>query len=160
MERREVFHILGAAAFQPQLPYLPKFLTPAEALTVTQLGEIIIPGSKKAGIIRYIDLILKYGDEAQRRDWRQGIASVEDLSKQKFSREFAKLTAGEQDQIVASIAENEGRRTDSPGRFFVSCKRLAVEAWHYSELHWREDMKRGTTVAKANFAGCNHTNHG
>jgi hypothetical protein len=159
MERREVFHILGAAAFQPQLPYIPKFFTPAEAQAVTQLGEVIIPGSKKAGIIRYIDLVVRYGDEPQQRAWRQGIASVEDIARQKFSREFSRLTATEQDQVVASIAEDEGRRADVPGRFFVACKRLAVEAWHYSETHWREDMKRGTTVAKANFPGCTH-NHG
>jgi hypothetical protein len=159
MERREVFHILGAAAFQPQLPYIPKFFTPAEAQTVTQLGEVVIPGSRKAGIIRYIDLVLKYGDDPQQRAWQQGIAAVEEMSRQKFSREFAKLTAAEQDQIVASMAAEEGRRTDVAGRFFVTCKRLAVEAWHYSEAHWREDMKRGTTVAKANFPGCTH-NHG
>jgi len=158
MERRDLFHILGAAAFQPQLPYIPKFFTPVEAQVVTQLAEIIIPGSKNAGAIRYVDLVVHYGDDPQQRAWRQGIASVDELSKRRFSREFIRLTGGEQEQVVAAMAENEGQRTDVAGRFFVLCKRLAVEAWHYSEAHWREDMKRGSTVAKATFPGCTH-NH-
>lgn len=150
MERRDLFPILGAAAFQKQAPFTPKFFTPDEALKVTKLAEIILPGSQEAGVIRYIDLVLKYAPVDQQNQWRRGISSM-DLN-------FSKLTREQQDRIVAEMARDEGKRSDTPGVFFTAVKRLTVEAYHFSEAHWKE-MGRGISTAASEFAGCTHPEH-
>lgn len=160
MERRNLFPILGMAAFQPQTPFLPKFLTPAEAQAVTRLSEIILPGCEAAGAIRYIDLVLHYGEPAAQQTFRRGLAAVETDAKKRFSKTFASLSRVQQEQLVAAMAENEGARRDDPGRFFVQLKRMAIEAYHYSAYHWKQDLGRDVNVALAEFPACQHKNHG
>ena len=159
MERRELFPILGMAAFQPNAPFLPKFLTPAEAQVVVRLGDIILPGAEQAGAVRYIDLVLKYGEQVQQQSFRRGLASVEGDSKQRFGKPVTALTREQQHQLVAAMAANEGERTDEPGRFFTALKRLVIEAYHYSAHHWKQDIGRDLNVALSEFPACTHKNH-
>lgn len=159
MERREVFPILGMAAFQPNAPFLPKFFTPAEAHVTVRLGEIILPGAEQAGTVRYIDLVLQYGEAAQQQAFRRGLAAVEADAKKRFAKPFASLSRAQQDEIVAAMAVNEGARTDELGRFFTLLKRLTIEAYHYSAYHWRQDIGRDVNVALSEFPACNHKNH-
>ncbi len=159
MERRDLFPILGMAAFQPQAPFLPKFFTPAEAQAIVRLGDIILPGAEQAGAVRYIDLVLKYGDAPSQQALRRGIAAVETDAKKRFAKTFAALTREQQDQLVAAMAANEGSRTDELGRFFTQFKRLVIEAYHYSAHHWRKDIGREVNVALTEFPACNHKNH-
>ena len=159
MERRDLFPILGMAAFQPQAPFQPKFLTPAEAQTVTRLADIIMPGAAQAGVIRFIDLVLYYGDEPQQESVRRGIAAVEDDAMKRYRKGFFDASHEQQDKIVAAMAEREGSRRDELGRFFVQIKRLAIEAYHYSAYHWQKDIGRGVNVALSEFPACNHKGH-
>ncbi len=159
MERRELFPILGMAAFQPNAPFIPKFLTPAEAQSTTRLGDIILPGAEQAGAVRYIDLVLKYGEPAAQQSFRRGLAAVEADAKKRFSKPFASLTREQQDQLAAAMAANEGARTDELGRFFTLIKRLVIEAYHYSAHHWKQDLGRDLNVALSEFPACTHPNH-
>lgn len=159
MERRELFTILGAAALEAQVPFTPKFFTPAEAQTVSRLSEIIMPGAEQAGAIRYIDLVLKYGEAPAQRSFQQGVAAVEADAHKRFSKAFAALSRDQQDQIVAAMAANEGARTDALGRFFVTLKRTVIEAYHYSAHHWKKDIGRDLNVALSEFPACNHKGH-
>ncbi|MBS1829355.1 MAG: gluconate 2-dehydrogenase subunit 3 family protein [Acidobacteria bacterium] len=159
MERRELFPILGMAAFQPNAPFLPKFFTPAEAQAVVRLGDIILPGAEQAGAVRYIDLVLKYGEPGQQQAFRRGLAAVEGDAKKRFSKPFASLTREQQDQIVAAMATNEGARKDELGVFFTLAKRLVIEAYHYSAHHWKQDLGRDLNVALSEFPACTHKNH-
>lgn len=159
MERRELFPILGMAAFQPNAPFLPKFLTPAEAQAVVRLSDIILPGAEQAGAVRYIDLVLQYGEPAQQQAFRRGLAAVDGDAKKRFAKGFASLTREQQDQMVAAMAANEGARKDEPGLFFTLAKRLVIEAYHYSAYHWKQDIGRDLNVALSEFPACTHKNH-
>ena len=167
MDRRNLFQIVGAAAaaepleaFQRAVPYSPKFFRPDEAFAVDRLADIIIPkdaksgGAAEAGVIKYIDLMVHYGEPAQQKAWRDGIAGVEADAKKRFGKSFQAITRPQQEQILAAMAvkENEG--------FFATLKRLTVEAYHYSSLHWKQNMGRGMSVAQAQFPGCTHKTHG
>ncbi|MBL8174201.1 MAG: gluconate 2-dehydrogenase subunit 3 family protein [Bryobacterales bacterium] len=159
MERRELFPILGMAAFQPNAGFVPKFLTPAEAQCTVRLSDMILPGAEQAGAIRYIDLVLKYGESGAQQAFRRGLAAVEADARRRFSKPFGSLTREQQDQMVAAMAADEGARTDELGRFFTLCKRLAIEAYHYSAHHWKQDLGRDLNVALAEFPACTHSNH-
>ena len=159
MERRELFPILGMVAFQPNAPYVPKFLTPAEAQAAARLGEIILPGAEQAGAVRYIDLVLKYGEAGAQQAFRRGLGAVEGDAKKRFAKAFTALAREQQEQIVAGMAASEGARSDELGRFFAQLKRMVIEAYHYSAHHWRQDLGRDLNVALAEFPACTHGNH-
>jgi len=165
MERRELFLILGASAVAQGQSYTPKFLTTGEAAALDHFTEILIPadgnspGARAAQVIRYIDLMLMYGEEVMQRSWRSGIAAVEAESRSRYQRGFAALSRAQQEQIVAAMARNEGQRNDPLGSFFVASKRLTVEAYHYSAIHWQKNMGRGLNVALPEFKGCTHPEH-
>lgn len=166
MERRNLFRILGATGLSevakavPAPPYAPKFFTPVEAAAVERLADIILPadaespGAQEAGVLRYIDLIVQYGDAAQKQAWRSGLQAVSAEATRRFRQPFEKLTRAQQEQIVAGMAENEGKRTDPVGEFFVPLKRLTVEAYHYSAAFWKKRFQRDMNVALAKFDGC------
>ncbi len=173
MDRRNLFQIVGAAAaatpldaMQRAVPYVPKFFQRDEAFTVERLADIIIPkdersgGAAEAGVIRYIDLVLHYGEAEQQRSWRAAIAAVESDAKKRYGKPFRQLARDQQEQILAAMAAEEGTRSDVLGRFFVNLKRLTVEAYHYSSLHWKQNIGRGLSVAQSEFPGCGHKSHG
>lgn len=163
MDRRNLFQILGATALAevaPAAPFTVQFFKGGEAGVVERLADIILPpdgaspGAQEAGVLRFLDLVLHYGDAAQQQAWRSGLAAVEAAAQQRFGQGFGKLDRAKQEQIVAQMAENEGRRSDALGLFFVPLKRLTIEAYHYSAVHWKKNMGRGMNVAAAKFPGC------
>jgi len=166
MERRNLFRILGATTLSkaaeavPPPPYVAKFLKPDQAAAVTRLADILLPadgqspGAEEAGVIRYIDLMLQYAEVREQSAWRTGLDAVEAEAQRGYRKAFGQLTRSQQEAVVATMAKDEGQRTDPLGAFFVPLKRLAVEAYHYSEAHWKKNMGRGLTVALAKFPDC------
>ncbi|HUQ94976.1 MAG TPA: gluconate 2-dehydrogenase subunit 3 family protein [Bryobacteraceae bacterium] len=162
MDRRKLVQILGASAMAASAQTALRFFNPAEAATLDRLAEIIIPadgpspGAHEAGAIRYIDLVVRYSDTAQQQFWRRGLTAVESEARTRFDRGFTSLSAAQQDQVVAAMAENEGRRQDEMGRFFAVLKRLVVEAYHYSAVHWKRNVGREMNLSLTEFPGCTH----
>ena len=98
VERRSLIQILGAglatsrtgigqhpehARAVAAANYVPRALTPAEYRVVDILAEIILPtdekspGAHDAGVARYIDIVLLYGDKATLNVWREGVKSID-----------------------------------------------------------------------------------
>lgn len=172
MDRRNLFRIIGATAaaepleaFQRAIPYSPKFFTPEEAFTAQRVADILIPadsksgGAEAAGVIKYMDLTVHYGGNGVQQTWRRGIGAVEKDAKDRFGKSFRQLDRSQQEKIVAAMAENEGKRNDALGRFFLTAKRLTMEAYHFSSLHWKQYMGRGMHSALSEFPGCKHKDH-
>ncbi|MBI4907678.1 MAG: gluconate 2-dehydrogenase subunit 3 family protein [Acidobacteria bacterium] len=172
MDRRNLFQIVGATAaagpveaMQRALPYVPKFFNGDEAFLVERLADIIIPkdaksgGAADAGVIKYIDLVVHYGEAGQQQAWRNAIAAVETDAKKRFGNGFRRISREQQEEILAAMARDEDQRTDVLGRFFVNLKRLTVEAYHCSSLHWKQNLGRGLSVARSEFPGCEHKSH-
>jgi hypothetical protein len=179
MERRELFKILGATAvadragaFQHQhsppeasSAFTPKFFTAEESFVVDRLADIIIPtdehspGAHDAGVIRYIDLVVHYGDEQGKKQWRDWIDAIEEEAKERFSMRFAGCTRDQQEKIVADMAENEGKPSDRLGLFFARLKRLTVDGYYCSPVGLSKEMRYKGNTAVGEFPGCNHPEH-
>lgn len=179
MERRELFVILGAAAvadLEAQQhhaapskrlgPYTPRFLSKEEAALVEALTEVIIPategspGATEAGVLRYLDTYLLYAPKETQAAWRDGLVAVDQEAKSRFGSGYAALDSQGQDRVMLAMAENEGKRDDILGRFFLTMKRLSVEAYHYSPVHWAHNVKYKGNTAVPEFPGCTHAQHG
>jgi len=180
LDRRELFRVLGAglaahhASAQHHEPgsappldiasYQPRFFSRAQYETVDRLCELIIPGDNmgpgahQAGVPFYIDTVLHY-TAADQPSWLHGLARVERSAAARFGRAFLECTAAEQEQIVATMAANEGKPETNLEQFFGRLKALTIEAYCFSEPARRDYFGyRGDTML-AEFPGCTHPEH-
>src|SRR5262249_9603034 len=69
-----------------------KFFTDAENRAVIILTERIIPaddnspGAKEARVSEYIDMVLNVSNEKAKKEWRDGIAAINKMSRDKFGK--------------------------------------------------------------------------
>lgn len=88
-----------------------RFFTPQEARTVEAIcGQIIPadrdPGATEAGAVHYIDLQLTRHFKSSQGAYRQGIASVDTISRSSFGRRFVELSFAEQTEVLAAVEKN------------------------------------------------------
>jgi gluconate 2-dehydrogenase gamma chain len=85
-----------------------RFFTAEEARTVDAICEQIIPadrdaGARDAAVVRYIDLQLTRHLKRNQQAYREGLATVDSVSRQRFGRPFAELSPGEQADALADV---------------------------------------------------------
>jgi hypothetical protein len=180
LDRRELFRVLGAgmaarhvsaqhhqpgSAPPPDIAsYQPRFFSRAQYQTVDRLCELIIPaddmgpGAHQAGVPFYIDTVLHY-TAADQPSWLQGLAGVERAAAARFGRAFLECSATEQDQLIATMAANEGKPETGLEKFFGSLKALTIEAYCFSEPARREYFRYHGDTMLAEFPGCTHPEH-
>ena len=168
MERRSVFKILGAglgaAAAGSAAEYTPRALTAAEYATVDALAEVILPadatspGAHDAGVARYIDIVLLYGDKPTLASWQNGLKSLDETSQSAHGRHFKELPVEQKTGIVRTMAANEANAVSPLDTLFVAVKRLAIEAFYLSPAGKQSLEYKGDT-AIAQFPGCTEPEH-
>ena len=100
-----------AAAAKSDVP--PRVLTGGEAADLALLGELLVPGSRAAGLVQYIDhqlgapadenmLMIKYlGLPAPYTDfYRGGLASIAGAARRKHDAAFTALSTGQRKSLV------------------------------------------------------------
>src|SRR6266705_1232308 len=102
-------------------PYVPQFFKPDEYRTVEALTEIIIPtddkpGAKEAEAARFIDFLVFSAAEfrpSMQKEWRAGLATLDRLSRGKFSRPFVELSEDERVALLTemSLPERDPKRS-------------------------------------------------
>ena len=148
MERREIIQILAAsgALAQTKAAYAPRFFTASQFAAVEQLALALLPeedaspGARSGEVPRYLDTILLYAGAAIQAEWRQGLVILK-------PEEFVKVAQAE----LAPATEAE--------RFFVTFKRLALEAFFQSPAGARFFGYQGNGAIPA-FPGCATKNPG
>ena len=176
MERRLVLRLIAAGFLAPRGlvsiaqaqstdEYKPSFFSKNEMAALDRLTEIIIPaddhssGAGAALVNRYIDVMIGDGPAYSQNAWKNGLKIVNQESKQTFGKDFHKLAADEQDQIVAKMAKNEGAPTTELERFFGGLKRMTVDGYYTSKVGIHEDLQYQGNVPLAEFPGCTHPEH-
>lgn len=145
--------------------YKPQFFSKREMEALERLTEIVIPaddhspGAKEALVNRYIDVMVGEADAAVRRSWKTGLGTVDSASKGRFGKAFRRLDAGQQEAIVAAMAENEGAPADALQRFFAQLKRMTIDGYYTSKIGIHDDLRYQGNTALAEFPGCTHPEH-
>ena len=167
MERRELFHILGAGAATSAwgAPGTAlRYLIQPEFETLDRLCEMLIPadhsgpGAHDAGVARYVDLILQYSETAARERWRSGLAAVESHAKAEFGKRFVDCTPVEQGRVMDRMAAGESRPESEMEKFFVLLKATAIQGFSLSEGGRKALGYRGDAAVHS-FSGCTHPEH-
>ena len=142
-----------------------KFFTEDENRTVVEMSERIIPsdesspGAKAARVNEYIDLIVSESPELVRQTWREGLAAVNRMSRDKFGKGFADATADQQVELLKDISKNEKNPSTVEERFFRTIKYATVDGYYTSEIGIHKELHyKGNSYLKE-FTGCTHAEH-
>jgi Gluconate 2-dehydrogenase subunit 3 len=142
-----------------------KFFTPEENRTVVEMSERIIPaddsspGAKAVRVNEYIDLIVSESPEAVKQTWREGLAAVNKMSGDKFSKAFADTTVEQQVELLKAISKNERNPQTVAEKFFRTIKNATIDGYYTSEVGIKQELKyKGNSYLKE-FVGCTHPEH-
>lgn len=142
-----------------------KFFTPEENRAVIEMSERIIPaddhspGAKAARVSEYIDSILSISNDETKKLWREGLAAVNKMSRDKFGKDLADATEAQQVELLTAISKNEFKPQTIEERFFKEIKSRTIDGYYTSKIGIHEELKyRGNTYLKE-FTGCTHPEH-
>lgn len=176
MQRREVLHLLGAAAV-PALAFAPGrlhalgtavarrvahagptgFFSESEFQTVDQVAELILPrtdtpGARDAGVARFIEVIVgEWDTDADRAAFMRGLADVDVRSRSLAGRPFLELDAGEQHQVLSALEAEARTAPTGAVPFFQRMKHLTLFGFYSSEVGIREEL--GEVFMPGRFEG-------
>jgi Gluconate 2-dehydrogenase subunit 3 len=143
----------------------PLMLSAQQNESFTALAERIVPGSTKAQVNRFVDLLLSVEKAERQKEFLGAVAAFDTESRKRVGKGFAALGASEQDLLLAEASSNSGKETSAPSdkqekRPNVSDHFENLKGWvsgaYYSseigmrELGWTEDY------VFASFPGCSH----
>ncbi len=118
-------HVSTAKAAQT---YKPRALTAAEYLVVDKLVDLILPadetspGARAAGVARYIDIVLLYGDKATLASWQNGVKQVDAAAKAAHERLFHEITSATTDWHRDADGCERGKPNYGAGDILRRCK--------------------------------------
>lgn len=155
----------AAQATADAKPQPLKFFTEDENKTVIEMSERIIPadesspGAKAARVNEYIDLIVSESPETVKQTWREGLAAVNRMSREKFNKGFADASADQQVELLKRISKNEKNPSTVEERFFRTIKNATVDGYYTSEIGIHKELHyKGNSYLKE-FVGCTHAEH-
>lgn len=156
-------HSAQAAAAAKAQPL--KFFTEEENKTVIEMSERIIPaddhspGATAAHVNEYIDLVVSESPEATKQTWREGLAAINKMSREKFGKPFADAGADQQIALLTEISKNERSPQTVEERFFRTIKYSTIDGYYTSEIGIKKELQyKGNSFLKE-FAGCTHPEH-
>jgi hypothetical protein len=142
-----------------------KFFTEEENRTIIELSETIIPaddhspGATAAAVNEYIDLIVSESPEATKQTWREGLAAINKMSRDKFGKAFADAGADQRIQLLTEISKNERSPQTVEERFFRTIKNATADGYYTSEIGIHKELRyKGNSYLKE-YTGCTHPEH-
>jgi hypothetical protein len=146
-------------------PQRPRFFTAAENRAVIELSERIIPadesspGAKAARVNEFIDLMVSESPDETRKQWREGLAAIDKMSREKFGLPLADASADQQVELLKEISKNERSPQTIEEKFFRLIKNATVDGYYTSEIGIHKELRyKGNSYLKE-FVGCNHPEH-
>ncbi len=150
---------------QAPAAYKLQFFSPAQNELIDRLSDMIIPtddhspGAHEAKVSYFIDLMVANSRKEVQEQWASGLKAVETEAEKQFQKPFLKCSAGQQDQIMAAMAANEGQPTTELERFFARLKSMTIDGYYTSPIGIHKDLQYKGNTAVAEFPGCTHPEH-
>jgi hypothetical protein len=140
--------------------WAPAFLDQHQSQTLTVLGERIIPGSSKAQVNRFIDLLLSVDTQDTQKEFLVSLSAFEAESLKRFSRPYKDIPETQQDEVLTfasttkhgEAAEGQPRRVTIRDHF-ENIKSWVSGAYYSSEVGMKELGWTGE-VFFTSFPGC------
>jgi Gluconate 2-dehydrogenase subunit 3 len=168
LNRRDVFKLLGAAAFTLQLPAAepgaPLFFSKDEFALLDALTDLVIPtdghspGAHAAGVAPYIDRTVAEAFLAEDKDsWRKGLAAINQLSQSTCQCPFLQANKQQQTGILTKLAATEKNPQTEAEKFFTQLKETTAFAYYSSDIGIHQDINYKGNVLLEQFVGYDAT---
>lgn len=159
-------HSAPQASPQAAASSAPQFFSAAEYRTVELLTEQIIPtddqpGAKEAQVARFIDFIVFSASEFQpqlQKEWVEGLALVDKLSSEKYSKPFRELSSVQQEALLTEMSapEHDPQAAHEGFAFYRQVKGMTVEGFYSSKIGLVDVLGYQGRTYLAEFPGCTH----
>ena len=111
----------GADTQMASADWKPLRLNASQNEALVALSEIIVPGSAKAQVNRFIDLLLSVDTPANQKNFSASISAMDDESQKRFGHPFAALRRDQQNEILTTaskedVGDSEGEDKGSGAR--------------------------------------------
>jgi hypothetical protein len=123
-----------------------KNLTAAEGALLEELGDVLLPGAREAGVAHYVDdqlsrpdplLFLKYMEypTSHLEFYRQGLAALERLSQLRHGSLFARTSQEQKVSTIREISQKNPEGWDGPPAplFYFVVRNDAVDVYYGAE---------------------------
>ncbi|HEX5412044.1 MAG TPA: gluconate 2-dehydrogenase subunit 3 family protein [Terriglobia bacterium] len=152
--------VAAASAKAAKADWSPAFLDQHQSETLDVLGERIVPGSSKAQVNRFIDLLLSVDTQDAQKKFLASLSAFEAESLKRFSHPYKEVSENQQNEILesasttkpADVAESRPQRTTMRDHF-ENIKNWIVGAYYSSEIGMKELGWTGQVVFPS-FPGC------
>jgi len=152
--------VAKAASAAGKTGWSPAFLDQHQSETLEVLGERIIPGSSKAQVNRFIDLLLSVDTQDPQKKFIASLSAFESESLRRFSHPYKDLTVSQQNEILATASTAKHGKT-AEGQphgltlrdHFENLKSWVSGAYFSSEIGMKELGWTGQ-VFFTSFPGC------
>jgi hypothetical protein len=122
-----------AEGIQKASNWKPLFLNVNQNETLAAISESIVPGSGKAQVNRFIDLLLSVDTEDDQAKFLASLESIDSAAQKAFGRGFHLLAANERDDLLTSVSAKGEHQQD-----FDNLKEWVTIAYYSSEEGMRE----------------------
>jgi hypothetical protein len=150
-------HLMGRAEGVAAAAKL-QFLSPEQSASLTAVAEAIVPGSTKADVASFIDLLLSADNKKSQKEFVSSLERMEAESRTQYGMTFSALQSKDKNEIMASASATVHLVEKDDEKFreaFKNLKEWISGAYYSSEIGMRE---LGWTPDRvfAEFPGCSH----
>jgi|SRR5882672_3556584 len=121
------------------------------------LAEAIVPGSAKANVASFVDLLLGADKEKHQKEFANSLAAIESESSSKYGKRFPSLSEAAKNELLTNASTATKTVGGEPGLrdAFENLKEWISGSYYSSEIGMRE---LGWTPDRvfAEFPGCSH----
>jgi hypothetical protein len=136
---------LGAADWKPV------FLSAQQNESLIALAEIMVPGSTKAQVNRFIDLLLSVDKPESQREFAESLAAFDAGAQRRFGNGFLALDENHREMLLTNASEKQSTLHG----YFENLKGWISGAYYSSEAGMRELGWTGD-YAFEKLPGCEH----
>src|SRR5712664_1778058 len=143
----------------------PVFLDAQQNESLIAIAEAIVPGSTKALVNRFIDLLLSVDTDAHKSEFVEALAAFEGEARKRFAKNFPALDESQKNQLLTEASATPAQKNSGGAEagekrarlheHFENLKGWVSGAYYSSEMGMKE---LGWTPDRvfASFPGCEH----
>ena len=159
--------ILDQAEKLAEASWKPAFLSSQQDEALVAIAESIVPGSTRAQVSRFIDLLLGVDNPENQRTFLESLTALDAQAQKRYGKSFPALDDKEKNDLLtdASSRPNNAKTRETGAEkkeselysHFENLKAWISGAYYSSEVGMRELGWTGDYVFEA-FPGCAHPN--
>lgn len=136
----------------------PAFLNREQYLSLVAASETILPGSTKAGVAKFVDLLLGADNPRNQKEFADSLGQIDAESAKRFGKGIPQLSADQRIELFTLMSvPGDTKTTDHTNhKAFLHVREWIAGSYYSSEIGMRE---LGWTPDRvfAEFPGCSHT---